>query len=269
MLPSLIFTYYCSYHYSTTVMHNNMRLYSVQWWGSADNPVLLQTALMHPININGSDLIQAACVVLKEFTCRKWYFQSLFSPVSLNRPWNQPHLLHPKRLKKPETNELWTVRAFLQNLAYMYIASLRFYRQMYNKYIINRLLLWDSDEPALRGGLLFVFFSSCFSRVAVRRGVSRDLPLTRSTRTPLRSGGRSPSTPSSPCLLSGGWRSVRRLCCSPWSSCAQNLGGHGEVEVMEESGWRGDRAGGEWAGLETPQPEEACLKGSDCGRMRL
>lgn len=37
---------------------------------------------------------------------------------------------------------------FLQNLAYVYIASLQFYKQMYNKYIINKLLMWDSEEPA-------------------------------------------------------------------------------------------------------------------------
>lgn len=106
------------------------------------------------------------------------------------------------------------------------------------------------------------FFLSSFSCVAVRRGMNLDFPLTKSTRTPLRSGGRSPSTPSSPCLLSGGWHSVRRLCCSPWSSCAQNLGGHGGVEVMEESGWRENRAGGKWVWL------RAVRAAGDCSGLR-
>lgn len=39
---------------------------------------------------------------------------------------------------------------------HMYIALLQFYKQMYNKYIKNRLLLWDSEEPACMG----IFFSS-------------------------------------------------------------------------------------------------------------
>lgn len=51
------------------------------------------------------------------------------------------------------------------------------------------------------------------------------LPFTRSTRTPLHCGGQNPSNPSSPCLLSGDWQSVRCLCCLLWSFCAQNLGG--------------------------------------------
>lgn len=151
----------------------------------------------------------------------------------------------------------------------MYIASLRFYKQMYNKYIINRLLLWDSEEPACVGGCFFLFvwffFLSSFSCVAVRRGMNLDFPLTKSTRTPLRSGGRSPSTPSSPCLLSGGWHSVRRLCCSPWSSCAQNLGGHGGVEVMEESGWRENRAGGKWVWLRAVRAWERLETAAACG----
>lgn len=49
---------------------------------------------------------------------------------------------------------------FLQNLAYVYIASLQFYKQMYNKYIINKLLMWDSEEPAFVCS--FFFFSSFF-----------------------------------------------------------------------------------------------------------
>lgn len=67
------------------------------------------------------------------------------------------------------------------------------------------------------------------------------LPLMRSTHTPLHCGGRNPSSLSSPCLLSGGWHSVRRLCCLPWSFCAQNLGGEegksvggGEKKSMSE-----------------------------------
>lgn len=59
----------------------------------------------------------------------------------------------------------------------------------------------------------------------------------RSTRTPLRCGGRNPSNPSSPCLLSGGWRC---LCCSPSSSCARSLCGGEAGEVTEGVGRVGD-----------------------------
>lgn len=48
--------------------------------------------------------------------------------------------------------------------------------------------------------------------------------ITKSIHTPLRCGGRNPSSPSSPCLLSDGWCLAPRLCCSPWNSCARNLG---------------------------------------------
>lgn len=110
---------------------------------------------------------------------------------------------------------------------------------MYNKYIINRLLLWDSEEPACVG-----FFSS-FSRVPVQKGMSRDFLFTRSTQTPLHYGGRNPSNPRSPCLLSGGWHSVRCLCCLPWSFCAQSLGrmrrgGGDEGKRVEEKQSRRD-----------------------------
>lgn len=56
----------------------------------------------------------------------------------------------------------------------MYIASLQFYKQMYNKYIINRLLLWDGGEPAC---VIFVF--SSFTSVTIWRGMSRGSPLRR------------------------------------------------------------------------------------------
>lgn len=110
-----------------------------------------------------------------------------------------------------------------------------------------------------------------------------DFPLTKSTRTPLRSGGRSPSTPSSPCLLSGGWHSVRRLCCSPWSSCAQNLGGHGggggdgrewvegkqsgrEMSLTPSS--ESVRAAGDCSGLRSRCLSVSATGSSDCARTR-
>lgn len=123
---------------------------------------------------------------------------------------------------------------FLQNLAYVYIASLQFYKQMYNKYIINKLLMWDSEEPAFVCSFFFFFHLFLLWQYggSASRGFSSS---TRSTRTPLRCGGRNPSSPSSPCLLSGGWRSVRCLCCSPWSFCARSLW-RGSGEAMEGVG---------------------------------
>jgi len=62
-------------------------------------------------------------------------------------------------IKKPEKET--RNKQFLQNLAYsINIALLQFYKQMYNKYIINRLLLWDSEEPACVGFFCFCSYSS-------------------------------------------------------------------------------------------------------------
>lgn len=96
----------------------------------------------------------------------------------------------------------------------MNIALLQFYKQMYNKYIINRLFI----------GSLHVFFPS-----ALFFSWSKDL-LMRSTRTLQHCADQNPSTPSSPCLLSDGCWSVRHLCCWPSSFYAQILEGRGGGE---------------------------------------
>lgn len=111
----------------------------------------------------------------------------------------------------------------------------------------------------------FFFFFSC----ARTEGYEPCLPFTRSTRTPLHCGGRNPSTPSSPCLLSGGWRSARCLCCLPWSFCAQNLGG--EVGRMRrgvgdrKSGWRRSRAGRKLVFLRVRRAWGRLKTSPDCG----
>ena len=98
----------------------------------------------------------------------------------------------------------------------MYIASLRFYKQMYNKYVINNRFYSET----VKSQACFSFFFSPLIAVSL---VS--LFLTKGTRrkgwTPPRCVARSPSSPSSPCPLSGDWRC---LCCGPWSSCAPSLG---------------------------------------------
>lgn len=161
--------------------------------------------------------------------------------------------------KNRKQNQRGTVRA---EFWHMYIASLQVYKQMYNNYIINKLLIWDGEEPAShvsQGGLgwlifffhLFLFFVTVW-RSCERRRWGKFFSM-RSTRTPLRCGGRNPSNPSSPCLLSGGWRC---LCCSPSSSCARSLCGGEAGEVTEGVGRRGREGGGaeqENSGLETLQ----------------
>lgn len=71
-------------------------------------------------------------------------------------------------IKKPEKtrNKSGTVRAFLQNLAYVYciITVLQTnVQQIHHKWT----LVWDSEEPAC----------VAFSRVTIRRGMSHDFPL--------------------------------------------------------------------------------------------
>lgn len=138
---------------------------------------------------------------------------------------------------------------------------------MYNKYIINRLLLWDSEEPACVGGCFFLFVWFFFF-----------------------------------CLLflvwpyGGGWtwtsllRRVLVLLCAPAAEvhppqvvpvCYPVVGtqsaasavrrgvpahrtweGTEGVEVMEESGWRENRAGGKWVWL------RAVRAAGDCSGLR-
>lgn len=82
----------------------------------------------------------------------------------------------PKMIKKQEkTRHKQTLdsESFSAKFGIMYIALLQFYKQMYNKYIIiNRLVIVRQWGASLRGGVL-----SSFSRVPVRRSMSRDFPL--------------------------------------------------------------------------------------------
>lgn len=67
------------------------------------------------------------------------------------------------------------------------------------------------------------------------RGQEQQCPLMRSTRTLRRYGDQNPSSPSSPCLLSGGWPAGRLLCCLLRSFYALNLeGGHGKQGMRGE-----------------------------------
>lgn len=172
------------------------------------------------MNVNGSHLHRMHCIGIIHM---QWVIFSIFIQFSLPQQTLMPSpILSTQNDKETRENQKQTNLGQWElfcKIWHMYIALLQFYKQMYNKYIINRLLLWDSEEPAC------VFFFSSFSCVPVRKGHEPWLPFTRSTRTPLHYDGRNPSTPRSPCLLSDGWHSVRCLCCLPWSFCAQNLGG--------------------------------------------
>lgn len=67
------------------------------------------------------DVIYAACIVLEEFICRVIF--SIFIQSSSTDPHTIPILStqnDKETREKPETNKPWTVRAFLQNLAYVY-----------------------------------------------------------------------------------------------------------------------------------------------------
>lgn len=126
----------------------------------------------------------------------------------------------------------------------MYIASLQFYKQMYNKYIINRLLLWDSEEPAC---LFFVFFLSSFSCVTVRRGMSRDFPLRRVLVLLCTAAAKIHPTQVVPvCYPVVGTQSVASAVCrgvSAHRTWEEKWGGD------RKSGWRRNRAGGKWVFL--------------------
>lgn len=103
----------------------------------------------------------------------------------------------------------------------MNIALLQFYKQMYNKYIINRLFI-----VSLR------VFSLCFVFPVNRSKVL----LMRSTHTLQHYADQNPSTPSSPCLLSDGCWSGRHLCCWPSSFYAQILEGRGKHKTKHSVG---------------------------------
>lgn len=102
-------------------------------------------------------LFRESCMALKEFICS--------GIVSIFIQSSQSHtniFSIPNDKETRGTNQKQTVRAFLQIVAYsMNIVLLQFYKQMYNKYIINRLLLWDSEEPASE-----VFFSLSLSAIS-------------------------------------------------------------------------------------------------------
>lgn len=136
---------------------------------------------MPPFRGNGSNCSQKIPCVGRISVCRESHFSSLFSQSQFRRiltPFQTQPSLYLKwtkekpREKNGNKNQRGTVRA---KFWHMYIASLQFYKQMYNNYIINKLLIWDGEEPAShvsRGGLGWFFFSS-FSFVTVWRSCER------------------------------------------------------------------------------------------------
>lgn len=115
-------------------------------------------------------------------------------------------------IKKPDEQEDKQKELSAKNLAYsMNIALLQFYKQMYNKYVINRLFLGDSGEPA--------WCVSFFSPLSMEEKL---LPLMRRTQTLLHCAGQNPSIQYSPCPLSDAW-CPDHLFSGPWSFYAQNL----------------------------------------------
>lgn len=135
-----------------------------------------------PFSGSGSNWRQK-CLTVEESVYAESHISHLYSvKVSLGWSWRHSklslHFIWNGKKKNPERknrkqNQRGTVRA---KFWHMYIASLQFYKQMYNNYIINKLLIWDGEEPALhggRGGSGFFFHLFLLSFVTVWRSCQR------------------------------------------------------------------------------------------------
>lgn len=124
------------------------------------------------MNVNGSHLHRMHCIGIIHM---QWVIFSIFIQFSLPQQTLMPSpILSTQNDKETRENQKQTNLGQWElfcKIWHMYIALLQFYKQMYNKYIINRLLLWDSEEPAC------VFFFLLFLVCPYGRGMSPDFPL--------------------------------------------------------------------------------------------
>lgn len=128
-------------------------------------------------------------------------------------------------IKKPEkTRNLQNTDSerifFSPNIWHVNIASLQFYKQMYN----NASHICDGEESS--SAFFFLLFSS-----PRWPSLFYLFFFMRSTRTPLHCGGQNLSSPCSLCLLFDGWRCP---CCWLWNFCAQKLGRKKKVAEIEK-----------------------------------